>query len=142
MFVAGSELSEDEEGLLEMVAEDLLVLHHALGSRALRPIDESLVELHSGSFEQRVVRRVLDQTVNEGVTLLPREFRLVRADELFPNETSEARLDQYLAVLGYQLLHRTPEEDQADDGTALDHRPLARTQPIEPGREQGADAGG
>ena len=67
-------------------------------------------------------------------------------DSVGPTSSRRARLSRLGRDLGAQrlraeVLHRFQVEDLADHRAALQHRPLRGREPVQPGREQGADAG-
>jgi hypothetical protein len=73
-------------GLLEVIAEDLLVLARHLSCGRLDPVREPLVQLGPQPLGDAVVGRVTDQDVGEPERILLRELRGLRPDQLLPDE--------------------------------------------------------
>ena len=86
-----SELGPVAERLLEVVAEDLLVLGEPGPEHDGEPGGEAFVQPGPGTLEQAGVRRVADQDVAE-VEVVGRA-RLRPADELFAAQRGERRLE-------------------------------------------------
>ena len=80
------ELEAQPDGLLEVVADDLLDLGQPLGGVALHPVGEPLVEERAGLLRHRLVGDVADQSVPEAVAVLRRRGGRVRANELLAHE--------------------------------------------------------
>ncbi len=70
MVVERAELRQVAMGLLEVVAEDLLVLGCALAVHAVRPLDELLVERRARALENALVGGVADEDVVEAERVL------------------------------------------------------------------------
>ena len=71
MVVERAELGEVAVRLLEVVAEDLLVLGRApVAVDAVGPLDEALVKRRAGALEEALVRGVADEDVVEAVRLV------------------------------------------------------------------------
>ena len=70
MVVQRAELGEVAVRLLEVVAEDLLVLRRAFAVDAVRPLDELLVERRASALEDPVVGGVADEDVVEAKRFL------------------------------------------------------------------------
>ena len=71
------QLCQDQEGLLQVIAEDLLVFAHALRGGTLRPGHELLMELSPAPLEKALVGGILDQPMEERIALLAGEPVLV-----------------------------------------------------------------
>ena len=128
-----AELAAVADGLLEVVADDLVQLNELLVG--VEPLREALVELSPNALWERVVSRVADQEVAEAKAVVARQLRAVGSDELPPHERSQAR--RHLSLLRCKRLHRTPVEELALDRSPLQHPPLGLVQPVEPRCEQG-----
>ena len=76
-------------GLLEVEAEDLLVLQDAIACRRLEPRGELLMELCAQLLRHRVIRRISDQLMPEAEGVLARKLSMVGPDELLANEGLE-----------------------------------------------------
>src|SRR5262245_45465198 len=124
--------------LLQVVADDLIQLGGALAQAALEPAREALVEVGPRLLRDAEVRGVADQDVPEAETVLGREDRARRLDELLTGQRHQARSDR-TALDAHELADRAAPELLADDGRPLDDGPLVRREPIEPCREQGVD---
>jgi hypothetical protein len=61
VLVERSELGQIAVGLLEVIAEDLLVLSHPLSGGPLEPACETLVQLRPKLFRKRVVSSVANE---------------------------------------------------------------------------------
>ena len=120
-----------------MVADDLVLLDKRCVP--VEPVGEGLVELGSRSLGERVVGGVTDEEVAEAVCLLVGVDGLVRADQLLPHEREEMGGDVVALGRRRELLHRPAVEDLPFDGTAADHVPLARAEPVEPGLQERLD---
>jgi len=83
-IVERPELGEIPVRLLEVVAEDLLVLAAAVAVHGLGPLREPLVELGAVPLQEPGIRRVPDQDVLEGVRRAGGHDRGVRLDEPAP----------------------------------------------------------
>ena len=94
MVVERPELEEVAVGLLEVVAEDLLVLDRALAVHAVGPLDELLVEGRAGALQHAVVRRVADEDVMEAERVLLDRSRPVGLHELLVRERGQVRSDR------------------------------------------------
>src|SRR5581483_11041398 len=90
--VERSQLGQVAVRLLEVVAEDLLVLGlpPALAVDAIGPVDEALVQRRAGALEQAAVRGLPDQHVVEAEPLLLGRARL-GAQEALAHERAEVR---------------------------------------------------
>ena len=80
LVVDRAELGAVAVGLLEVVAEDLLVLGHAVAGRALEPVGELLVQRGAELLRGRAVGGVADEDVLEAERGLAGEARLGGAD--------------------------------------------------------------
>ena len=132
-IVGQPELGAVREGLLEVVAEELVELDE-LGPVLLQPGGEALVEIRAGRLRERLVRRVADQQVAEAEAVLARDLRSVRPDQLLAHERGEARGD--LRLVGRECLDGAAVEDLALDRAALEHASLGRLELVESGGEQ------
>jgi hypothetical protein len=84
VLVEGAELGEGRVRLLEVVAQDLLVLDGSIRVHAVRPVHEALVEDRAGALEKSPICRVPDEEMAEAVAPLEHELRLLGPDKLFP----------------------------------------------------------
>ena len=126
---------------LQVVGEDLLVLHEPITCGALEPVGEPLVELGAIGLGQRVVGRVADQDVPELVHLVGGQPGALRCDELATDEPEEAGREIDRGGRRRQGGDGDLLEDATHHGGPLRRRPLADRQPVETGGEQGADRG-
>src|SRR5437867_12332116 len=131
------QLCQDQEGLLQVIAEDLLVFAHALRGGTLGPGHELLMELSPAPLEKALVGGILDQPMEERIALLAGEPVLVWLDELPPYEARQARSDMLLDRIGDQVLHGAVEEDLADHRPSFDHRSVGWAQSVVSGCEPG-----
>ena len=123
--------------LLEVVSRDLGVLARAVHS--LEPIGELLMQGRPQRLRDGSVGRLLDQDVAEAQRVLPVDHRPRRAQHLLADEGLEVAGGERTGALGKQGRHRARPQLLADHRRPLDRRPLSRTEPIEPGREDGLD---
>ena len=93
LLVGRSYLGAAAKGLLEVVAEDLLVFGEASAHLRLEPVGELLVQLGARLLGQRVVRGVADEEMAELEGVLVGEVGGVRPDELLPDEREEMCAD-------------------------------------------------
>ena len=131
LLVVRRELLEREEGLLEVVAPDLLELEDPVGGRPLEPVDEPHVQVGTGPFQQPVVRGLADQDVHEAVGLLAGEARFVRHHELAVGEVPQALARMAAHLVRREVLDGPPEEDLADHRRPLHDDPVDRAEPVE-----------
>src|SRR5262249_42082336 len=125
--------------LLEVVADDLLVLEHARTGRTLEPVRETLVEVGARRLGERPVRGVANEEVPEAKRLVAGERRALRPDDVAADERREAVLQQHVGKLGHELAQRAVVEDRALDRRPDEDRALTRRQLLEPRREEGVD---
>ena len=75
VLVGRRELGEEPVRLLEVVAEDLLVLERTVAVDAVGPLDELLVQRGALALEQALVDGVADEDVVEGAEVGARRAR-------------------------------------------------------------------
>src|SRR5207249_4652016 len=75
--------------LLQVVAQDFLVLRHVVRGASLQPGRKALVQAGSRLLRKRLVGSVPDEQVTEAETVLAREVRLPRPDQLLADERQE-----------------------------------------------------
>src|ERR1700680_914382 len=85
-LAGSSELGMVSVGLFEVVAEDLLILAHAIGDHSLEPPCEALVQIGSELFWHRRVGGISYQDVVEAESIIACEQRLVGVDEVLPRQ--------------------------------------------------------
>ena len=115
------ELCPAADGLLEVVADDLVALDESLAV-LVEPVGEAFVQVGADGFRKRVVGGVADQQVTEAVAVVAGELSVVRADELPPDESREPGRDPRL--LGAERLHGAAVEDLALHRAPLEHPAL------------------
>ena len=74
-------------GTLEVVADDLVLLQES--RNRLDPVGEALMQLGPDLLRQRLVRGVADQQVPEPVGVVSSDLRMVRTDELLPDQRDQ-----------------------------------------------------
>ena len=88
--VAGvAQLAAIGGGLLEVIAEDLLVLGEAPAARAFEPAGEALVELRARALGQPGIGRVAHEDVPEAVGVLGRERACLGHDHPLAHERAQ-----------------------------------------------------
>ena len=126
VIVQGAELPPGLVRLLEVVADQLVVLVQQPTGLAFEPARDALVELGSRLLEQPSVGSVADQRVVEP------EHRLVdpicpgRLDELLAPQALEVRVEPHLHRSRRKLHDRAAVELLPDDRGQLEHRPFVR----------------
>ena len=141
MWSPGESL-RDSEGLLEVVADEFVLLAPAL-TRLDEPIGISDMEFSSARLGNQIVGRIPNQDVREPEPPLAREPRGVGRDD----ESPAFQLDEHarcidVAVRCEQRLNRRPAELTAIDRRRLDHPPLSVGQSVDARGEQGLDRRG
>jgi hypothetical protein len=110
--------------LLEVVAEDLLVLPQPPRGLALQPAAKALMQLRSQFLGHGAIGGVADEDVPEAVGLLFWELRALRADEVSALERSKPPLQLRTRLLRYQFRHRPQVERLALHRGTLQHMAL------------------
>ena len=87
--VVDFELSAQARRLLEVVADDLLLLVEV--AVRLEPICEALVQLCAGRLRKRVVGGVSDQEMAKAERVVARDLRAVRSHDLLADEREQIR---------------------------------------------------
>ena len=139
MLVERPELRQVPVGLLEVVAEDLLVLQRAVAVDDVRPADELLVQLGARPLQQRLVGRVADERVVEPPRLLEAPLGRLRPHELLVSERLQVNDDPLTDRLGRELAHCVGGEDVPDDRGRLDDRALLGSEPVDSRGKQRLD---
>ena len=125
--------------LLEVVADDQLVLAGIGGRAGFQPVGERLMELGPLILGQAGIGGVADEQVAEAIGLVVGEIRAFGADEIAACQASEAARELG-ALVGRGAARRAPRPERPpDDGRPLEEAALSVRQAIEPGRQQGAD---
>jgi hypothetical protein len=137
--VVAAELAPVEHRLLEVVADDLVLLDevHVL----LDPEREALVQIGARLLRQRIVGSVADQEVTEAERVVSRHRRGLGPDQLGADQLREVAVEPRANALGRELRDRQAVEDLTLDGPALDHRPLVGRQLVESCLEERVDRG-
>ena len=130
------------ERLLEVVADDLVLLLGALAADAADPRGEPLVQVGAAFLGDRLVRGVADQDVAEAERLLAGDHRAIRPHELLADQRTDQVGRVGAEVLGEQVPDGAGVELLADDRGALDRAALVLGQPFETGGEERRDRGG
>ena len=89
LVVTAAELRVEPVGLLEVVADDLVVTGELAVSR-LEPVGEALVQPRAQLLRHRRVRDVADQDVVEPKAVVAREQRAIGADELLARKREQS----------------------------------------------------
>jgi hypothetical protein len=119
-------------GLLEVVAENLLVFDAPASCRLLQPGCKSLVQLRAQFLWHAVVRGVANQQVTEPEGVLAWKSGSVRTDELLANEGLEMTSNVSSCLGGGELDHSAAMEHLALHRGPFDDRSLVRAQAVEP----------
>ncbi len=136
-LVHGAQLAAVSEGLLQVVAQDLLVLAHPVTRGDGQPSREPLVQVRSLFLRHGLVGGVADQEVPEAEGVLPHEFGAVGADELLACQGEEAGTHLCAEHLRGERRHRPSVEDLPLHRASLDHRAFLGIQAVEPrGKEE------
>jgi hypothetical protein len=139
--VGGAELEQRAMRLLEVVADDLLVLAREVLRVDVQPVGQALVHLRPPGLGDPAVGGVADQDVGEAEGVLPADLGAVGADELLAHERLQRARDPRPDVGRRELGDRAPPERPPDDRCALGDRALLGLQAIQAGREQRVDGG-
>src|SRR5262249_35837653 len=100
VLVERSELLPVADGLLEVLADDLVDVAGLAGPRVRRPLGIALVEPCTQLLRYACVRRVADEHVPEAVRVLA---SWTRKQQVLPRQAEEARVDGGLLLLDEQL---------------------------------------
>ena len=130
--ICRAELDSISICLLEVVADDLLVLRHSIAGCPAEPVGEPFVEVCAGCLRHRLVRRVSYEQVAEAVRLLTRKLGAVRAQQLLSSQCEELHRQCRTLVFRYELGYRTPVKDLPLNGSALEYRAFRGREAIEP----------
>ena len=122
--VDGPQLRPQAVRLLEVIAQDLLVLLSAVGRHPLQPRCEALVKERPLVLGQALIRGVTYEQVAEAEGVLARHVTLVRAYQLLAHESEQMRRHVRPRVLGCQLGNRSSMEHLALDRSPLHELPL------------------
>ena len=125
--------------LLEVIAQDLLVLLSAVGRDPLQPGCEALVKERPLVLGQALIRGVTYEQVAEAEGVLARHVTLVRPYQLLAHESEQMRRHVRPRVLGCQLGNRSSMEHLALDRSPLHDLPLPGLESVEARGEQGLD---
>ena len=137
--VAPAELGLVVDGLLEVVADDLVAFDERVAV-VVEPGGKASVQIGTDCLGERVVGRVADEHVTEAVAVLAGELGPVGADQLAAYEPGEPGRHLRL-LLGRERLHGAPVEDLALDGAALEYLPLGFVELVETGCQQRLQCG-
>ena len=129
------------ERLLEVVADDLVLLLGAIAADASDPRGEPLVQVRSALLGDRLVRGVADQDVAEAERLLAGDHRAIRPHELLADQRTDQVGCVVAQVLGEQVANGAGVELLADHGGALDRAALVVGQAFETSGEERRDRG-
>ena len=125
--------------LLEVVADELLVVAGEVPRPALDPLGELLVHRRPDHLRDAVVGGVPDEDVGEAVRVLLPHLGAVGLDQVLADERLQARRDARPGRGRRERRHRAPPERPADDRPALDHGALRRLEPVQAGGDQCVD---
>src|SRR5215211_5664278 len=135
----GLQLHLPAERLLEVVARELRVLAGVRAGPILEPPRVPFVKVRTQLLRDQAVRGVADQDVFEAVTLLVREVRRARTDELAADQTLKARIEIPAGFLRKQLRKRRSVEASPLDRRPLDHLALAARKSVDAGCQDRLD---
>ena len=121
-----SELLPVQEGLLEVVADDLVELARPLARRVLEPVGVLLVHPGPRLLRHAEICSVSNQNVAKLEAVLRGKDRPPRLDELLPREGHEAGADGTPVRVGEKVGDGAAPELLADHRCSLDHRALFR----------------
>jgi hypothetical protein len=136
-----AELRPERERLLEVVADDLLVLRGAVSRRLLEERGELLVQPGARLLRQAAIGGVADEDVAEAVGVLAAEQLRVGEDDLLPQQPFERLGTVSRSASGVSARTAPQAEDAADHRRALEDLELGGREPVEPRREHGLDRG-
>ena len=108
VVVQRAEVGEVAVRLLEVVAEDLLVLGRTLAVDAVRPLDELLVEGRASALEDPFVSRVANEDVMEAERLFLGRPSRVGQHELLARQRFQMLLDPRAGALRHEMAHAHP----------------------------------
>ena len=131
--VCNAQLRPTATGLLEVVADDLVVRTSAV----LEPVGESLVQAGPSLLGNSVVGRIAREDVTERESILAHQARALREDQPPPYEPLKERTD--LRGGRGERQQRVAPELLSDDRRAFEQRPFLGLQPVKPGREERLD---
>ena len=133
-LVGRDELGAIAVCLLEVVAEDLVVLPKALAFPSLRlePPREALVELCAHRLGHARVRLVADQRVTEAIRVLPWQLGARRLHEPLANEAHELARHVRLVGVRREVDDGARPELLPDDRRALERPSLCRVEAVDP----------
>jgi hypothetical protein len=142
VVVERTELRQEAVRLLEVVAEDLLVLGAvAVAVHALAPIGKALVQAGAVALQQSAVDGVADQDVLEAEGILLLDGRPIGPDELLSRQCIEQPAHLVAERVCDEFPHGGAREDEADHRCGVDHGALLGDQLVEASGEQGLDRG-
>ena len=136
-----SELGAVSVRLLEVIAEDLVVLADAIAGALLEPVGVALVQRRAELLGRGAVGGVADEDVLEAV----RDHLAGEAGGREPDHVLAGELGRASAlrrVLAGELVDGALVEELALDRAALERVPLPGLEPVEPGAEERIEAGG
>ena len=99
------------------------------------------MELGTDLLGKRVVSDVAQEEVSECERLFTGKLESGRADELFPNERHQVRVDGATKAIRRELAHRADVKDLPLHGRQLQDRPLVVLEAVEPRREERLNRG-
>src|SRR5262249_17226678 len=133
-FVDGAELDTVAVGLLEVIAEDLVVLADAVSGKPLQPVCETFMERGAQLLRGRVVRGLAHEDVLEAVGgPTGGEGPGREADQVLPGQRGELSRDGRTGLLVAELDHGAAVEELALDGASLERISRTPVQPVEAG---------
>jgi hypothetical protein len=141
-LVHGAELDPIEVGLLEVVAEDLLVLPRPGIAPFLEPGRAALVQNRPDPLRNCGVCGFANEVVTEAKALAVRERTGDRPDEVPADEPIQIATERAPVLFGIaEACERLLRELPADDRGTLDDRALAGAEAVEPRGEERLDRG-
>ena len=138
-FLERSELRQVAVRVLEVVAEQLVVLGGSLAGRSLEPVGVAPVEVGAARLQYAPVGDVAEQDVGEAEGLVPREPPAVARDHLLLQERLEAPGERRGVGAVGQGEERAHPERPADHGARLDRVAILGLETVDAGSQQGVD---
>ena len=137
--IDAAELRAEKVRLLEVIPDDLLVARHRRAGMPFEPRGKARMEIRTDLLRHGCIRDVADENVVEPEAVVPLVERAVRAEQLLAREREEDAAQPGRAIVGQQLCDGGTVEQPTLDGRALEHRPLARLEPVDASPEERLD---
>ena len=138
VVIGRAQLAPVAEGLLQMVADDLVQLYQA-GAAPFEPPGEPFMKLCPVRFRERLVGGVTDQQVAEPECFLTWEDGTIRAQKILSDQRHQPPGN--VPFLWCHDLHGAAVKGLPFDRSALQHGAVLGPELIKPGGEQSLDGG-